>query len=406
MINFTAIEWVKIEAANQFGWDKKTYPERLNLGSEIFEKVKTLGVDETLKQYDADEPELFLTALYAMEDYINKRPSGIPVRADAASSGAQLLSVLMKDLVGMRNTGSLGSKVPDVYTTIYELMQRNGASAGLTRKQVKEGTIPYIYGSTLVPNIVFGDQVDLFKTCYYNTIPAADLVSQLLIDAWDSTCIEYSWELPDGFVATTTPVDNFSYRIPFLDHSLTYQTKEVCPVEKGGAHTKALSANVTHSFDAYMLRELHRRCNFNPAMIDGAINTIIKHDTKPNPELERMEKLSNRFNQVSVRAAEFLYKNGSVGNCSDKYLLRLEKQLRRLKDPFEVMSIHDEFMCLPNHMNQMKATYNRLLAEAYKSNWLVETVCELREDKEVLKYVGNYDPTVFKEILHAPYTIF
>lgn len=405
MINFKPLDWVKIEAANQYGWDKKPYNERIILGSEIFDKVQNIGVLETFKQYNADEPELFLSALYAMEDYINHRPSGIPVRADAASSGAQLLSVLMKDIVGMSNTGSIGSKVPDVYTTIYELMRNNGASAELTRKQVKKGTVPYVYGSSAAPKAVFGDEAELFKTCYYNTIPGADLVSQLLIDAWDSECVEYTWELPDGFVATTTPVENFSYRIPFLDHSLTYQAKEVCPIEKGGAHTKALSANVTHSYDAYMLRELHRRCNFNPKDIQVALNVLEVRLRAPNQKLERMESLAERFNQVSIRAVEFLLEKGSVGNCSDKYLDKLQKQLSRLQESFEVMSIHDEFMCLPNHMNQMKATYNRLLAESYKSTWLINTVCNLREDKEILRYVGEYNPAVFKEILHAPYSI-
>lgn len=407
MINFKPIEWVKIEAANQFGLDKKQYSERLTFGNEVFEKVKTHGALETFKQYSPDEPELFLTALFAMEDYINHRPSGIPVRADAASSGAQLLSVLMKCIMGMQNTGSLGSVVPDVYTTIYNLMQENGASAGLTRKQVKEGTIPYIYGSDKVPAITFGDEVDLFKACYYNTIPGADLVSQLLIDAWDSECVEYTWELPDGFVATTTPVDNFSYRIEFLNHSLTYQTKEVCPVEKGGAHTKALSANVTHSYDAYMLRELHRRCNYKPQDVLAALNTIDKHDTAENPYLENLEKLCIRFNQFSYATLDALNRTGTVGSCSDKYLNKIKKSLEKLlkQDSFEVMSIHDEFMCLPNHMNQMKATYNKLLAESYKSKWLIETVCALREDEEIYRYVGEYDPEIYKEILHAPYSI-
>lgn len=406
--DFKPIDWLKIESANQFGKDKETYPNRLSFGSEVFDMVNAKGAKETLAYYkdSADEPELFYTALLGMEDYINNRPSGIPVRADAASSGAQLLSALMKCSTGMPNTGVIGSRVPDVYTTIYKLMQDFGASEGLTRKQVKKGTVPYIYGSRAVPKTVFGEDADAFFKAYFQTIPAADCVSQLLIDAWDSNATEYTWELPDGFVATTTPTKVFQYRIPFNGHSLTYQTKEVAPIEKGDLHTKCLSANVTHSYDAYMLRELHRRCNYKPTEILGALNTIDRGNTDANPELERLEYLARKYNQISVRALEFLQK-GTVGKCSDKYLSLLKSYLQNmlLTDPFEVMSIHDEFMCLPNHMTDMKLCYARLLQESYKSNWLSSVVKDLRKDDHVDRYLETPEESIFNEILLAPYAI-
>lgn len=407
MINFKPLEWIKIEAANQFGWDKKHYSERINLGSEIFGKVQNIGVLETFKQYDADEPELFLTALYAMDDYINHRPSGIPVRADAANSGAQLLSVLMKCSTGMKNTGSLGTEVPDVYTTIYNKMKELGAPEGLTRKQVKKGTIPYVYGSQAVPKKVFGEYTDMFFDAYFRTIPAANMVSDLLIDAWNSNVEEFKWELPDGFIATTTPTALFKYRIPFGLHSLTYLTREKSKADKGAEHTKALSANVTHSYDAYVLRELHRRCNYNPQKVLSALNSIDRGNTDSNIYLEKLEENRSNFNQFSYAVIDAINRTGTIGNCSDTFLKEIKTNLENLlkTESFEVMSIHDEFMCLPNHMNQMKKVYNQILAESYLSHWLIYTVCKMRGDTAVLKYIEEPKDSIYEEILNAPYTI-
>ena len=139
---YTAKQWVLIDSGSQFGLDKKHFHERLAFGREVLDMVKE-GQDMTSWIEKADEPEMFAKSLLTIQDALEGKPNGHLIGLDAASSGPQILSVLGRCEVGMRNTGALGNEVPDLYTTLYEGMEGDS----LTRAQVKNATIPFVYGS-------------------------------------------------------------------------------------------------------------------------------------------------------------------------------------------------------------------------------------------------------------------
>ena len=411
MIEFEPIEWVLIETANQLGFDKKTYKERLEVGDQIFSEVKQYGVETTFKKYNPDEPELFARAVIALGDIAKGNPTNIIVGQDVASSGPQLYTVASRDSTGLSAVGAVDKivngvpVVPDLYTSIYEKLVPYGIT-GLSRKMVKEAVVPYAYGSTDSPRGTFGKWYPQFKKEYFNTIPAAATFKDLLIDAWNSDAFEYVWVLPDGFTATTVPTKNVNLRLQlFNSHSYTYITNEPCKLDKGDLHTKALSANVIHSLDAYCLREMHRRCNYDKSTLVIARNMLSRRIRNPNPKAEHLESLYWKYKIFSMEIAEVIQKG--IGNISDEYIEVCLNYIEYLlsRKSFKLISIHDEFMTSPINCNVLKQTYNTILGELYCSDWLRQVTNALRGDNEADQYIEPINPNTLQQVLSSTYAI-
>lgn len=78
--------------------------------------------------------------------------------------------------------------------------------------------------------------------------------------------------MPDHGIVYKRVWDDEDYRIqePLLGSSFTFRTSVNRPIEKG----VSLAADVTHSLDAYLLRELNRRCNFDRETLRNALELI------------------------------------------------------------------------------------------------------------------------------------
>lgn len=80
MQTFTALEYLKIDIASNFGFDKENWDVRLNW----FEEHK----DNLLSMLNqAKEPALYYAGVTAYTDHQCGRPSGYPVSLDGTSSG-------------------------------------------------------------------------------------------------------------------------------------------------------------------------------------------------------------------------------------------------------------------------------------------------------------------------------
>ena len=410
--NYTGFEWLCIDAANHYGI-KGLYPERimwtrLNIVPALQDSF--LAVQDIKKVLGdelgaAKEPSMFAGAVLALYDTIRGVASGWQISRDACASGPALLSTLMGDLTGMSNTGITDTgEVPDLYAAITESM-----GSDYERVLVKAATVPHVYGSVRAPRTVWGDEYPKFCAAYTKAVPAAEMVKNLLINGWDSTATEYSFTLPDGAVVKTPVLRTVTKKgYPLGNHTYTYQFTEQGCIARGDVGSKALSANVTHAYDAYISRELGRRCNYDVHQLDKAWAYLNKpgigKGTIPD-NLMALINMAASTGQISLVAIEHLTED-NAGLLPRWFQDDLKDIITRVfqNEPFEINAVHDDFRCLPNYANAMGAHYQQLMVETYKSEWLVMTISELLgEDFYALK--AEVKPHVIESILEAKYTI-
>ena len=329
MEKFKPIEWIAIDIASKYGMDKETFEKRLEFGNSLKEELKSTSLEAVVKKYveEADEPDMFVRTLVSMSDIIKSGETAFPIGVDVASSGPQIDTTGIRDEEGMVTTGAISDCVPNLYLDIQKEMQKY-LPINLTREQVKKATVPYVYGSTAVPKAVFGDYYKWFQKAFFKKAKGVVVVNNALIDAWRNDVVIYEHTLPDGFQARTLSTKVMPFRYQIGNTSYTYVEEVLAPKEKGEDKTKALSANVTHSIDGFILRELHRRCNYDEDKYYIALNTLKYPKVGTNPRLERLEQLARKYNFYSWQAIEYL-QTGYVGNVSKDYLDTLYNVLSR-----------------------------------------------------------------------------
>lgn len=415
---FTPAQWSLIDLASMFGLDKKPFEERLDWGRQqlpLIRKCKgMLDLSNTFQNLieKADEPEIFTASLLNVWDICNGNPSGHYIELDAAASGPQLLSVATRCEKGMAITGAISESVPDLYTSIFGYMREDAPNLEMIKRtNVKKATVPYVYGSGKAPKTVFGDFHDLFTKAYYKAVPRAEVVKNLLIAAWDSEATYYEWELPDGHTAHIKVVRNNSEVYYFNGKRFTYVYEEVGSKQKGEEGTKALAARVTHSLDAFVLREIDARCDYNKtqlAMAKEAIETCLNGETQLGTmtEVKRLETISKKFKMVSIRGAEEI-KRGYLADIDHMYLrelLEIVNQTLNEDEPHQLKLIHDGFGSLPNHVNSTKTHYNNVLAEVYIGEWLPTVVKQLT-GIDMLKDMEKPKADIIRKLRNNHYAI-
>lgn len=374
-------QWILIDAASQYGKDKLLFDDRLLFGYNILEDIKKtdLSLPAIKSEFkdriaEAENPEMFAKSLLALKDVLEGTPTGHIISLDAASSGPALLSILTGCVVGMSNTGCIGDTVPDLYNKIYEGM----AVEGLVRAQVKKACVPFVYGSDYAPEAVFGDDADEFIAGYKKAVPMAYVARELLINSWNPTALYHEFTAPDGFIAHIEVRDTVDTIGKFRGQTYKYRSSVNMPKRKG-AGTKSLAANVTHTYDAFVLRELSARCDYDVEQIQYAKMAIKAHFSKGSKasslKLQVLGQLAEKFNFVSAEALSHV-QLGCLANCSDKYLKALLKHCETMLSysPFAIRTIHDDFGTSPVNVNEMKNQYNNILVESYYSTWLFDVI--------------------------------
>lgn len=407
---YSGFEWLLIDLASRFGKDKDLFQDRIRWAQELLPLFKVDTINELKSNLAswidiADDAPHFAGAALAIWDAYLGNVSNWTVSQDAASSGAQLMSCLMKCETGMHSTGVLGTLVPDLYTSVHKKMP----TSKISRKVLKKGMIPHMYASSAAPKAIFGDDYEEFLRAYFSCVPKAQILSDMLVDAWNSSATEHVIIAPDGFVGRIPVLVREEKRIPYGEHTFTYQYDRIGTKKKGkAAGTKSLSANTVHLYDAYVLRELSRRCNYNTDTLLnalGALRSPSPHvDLDASTKLKELDKLSKSFNMVSLVAIEYISPESTrfLSKWYKDKLISLIEDVLNFADPFEVKVVHDDFGCHPNHVGAMKLHYNYLLQETYLSKWLEVTLAKLT-GKAVIPMQVNLDTA--KQILDAPYSI-
>ena len=399
MQKFTGMQYLQIDIANKFGLDKQDWDIRLDWFNKNQEKLLSLVPQ-------AKEPAIFYAGVQAWNQAKQGLEIGYPISLDACSSGLQLLSCLTGDdkaakLCGVIDTGHR----EDAYSVIYnEMVNSIGESAKISRDDCKDAIMTSLYGSTAVPKQVFGEGklLQVFVDTMSNVAPAAWALNQVFLDIWDSTVLSHDWILPDNFHVHVNVMGTVKEKVQFFNKPYEVVTKVNMPKEKG----RSLGANVTHSIDGFLVRELTRRCDYRPdvvAKIQGMIfNCWEKNELQDTINNRMLEKLWFHYLDSGYLSARIL---DYITQDNISYIDR--NKIQELIDslpvkPFKVMSIHDCFRVLPNYGNDLREQYNLQLMLIAKSNLLSFTLSQIM-GKEIK--VDKANPNMWKHIMDSNYTL-
>lgn len=268
MRKFTGLEYIQIDIANQFGMDKKSWDERISWtkkNDSMLEKLQNM----------ASEPILYASAVHALRDAQNSIPTGFIMGLDATASGIQIMAALMGCPVTAYNTNLTTSpNREDVYQTITDEMN---TITGHTydRKEIKHPVMTTFYGSKKQPQELFGEKTEELSAFYDSLerfLPGAMECMEDLQSCWQGEALEHSWTMPDGHVVhipVMEPVDK-KIEVDELNHAtFTHRAWVNTPSKKG----LSLAANVIHSIDGWMVREMYRRAQ------DQEFHLLTIHDS-------------------------------------------------------------------------------------------------------------------------------
>lgn len=372
MQKFTAREYLKIDIANNYGLDKLDWDERISWFDQNETKLQELIAS-------ADEPALFYAGIKAWEDVKAGRPTGYMISLDATSSGLQLLACLTGDNLAARlcNVIDTGHR-EDAYTAIYQVMLAElGEAAKISRDDVKQAIMTAFYASKAVPKKVFGEGalLDLFYHTLDRVAPAAWELNEAMEAMWNPEALSHDWVLPDNFHVHVKVMHQVKETVHFLNEPFDVYHNINAPTETG----RSLGANTIHSIDGMIVREMTRRCDYDPAKVNALRAYIDKfgrpsHGYSTGRENDNMVIALwdhyNRSGYLSARILDYLDLD-NLGHVDPLVIAELIASLPQ--KPFKVVSIHDCFRCHPNYGNDLREQYNLQLMLIARS-WLLDYI--------------------------------
>jgi DNA-directed RNA polymerase len=249
----TNLDNIKIAIAGHAGQDKLTWDYRIKW----FNQQLNLDVDTF------DEPILGSKAIQAYLDSKKGIPTGYTMSIDATASGLQVMSALSGCKVTARacNMVNTGNR-EDIYQFVADSMNAILKPIdSVTRKDVKKPVMTTFYNSEANPKATFNkQQLSAFYEALDDALPGALDVMEAVNQYWDNTADVHMWTLPDGHVAKVpvTEMSDIRIEVDELDHrTFTYRYNKQQPSE----NYRSLVANIVHSVDGYVAREMVRRCH-------------------------------------------------------------------------------------------------------------------------------------------------
>lgn len=395
---FTGREYLKIDIANNFGHDKLDWDDRI-----IWFDNNDHRLDALVSH--AEEPALFYAAIQAWKHAAQGKPSGYPISLDATCSGIQILACLAGDrkAAEITNVVDTGHR-KDAYTSIYvDMANKVGEKAKISRAMTKDAIMTAFYGSTARPKHVFGDGVllDMFYSTMEDQAPGAWEITQTMLAIWDPNALINEWVLPDNYHVKVKVMGQVKENVHFLNEPFEVTYFQNQPI-KGG---RSLGANMVHSIDGMMVREMQRRCNYDPSNIKALRQLLAcgaRGRSTHKDEDKKVIQLWEHYTDsgfLSARILDYLTID-NIGMVNSVVIQNLIDSLP-LK-PFEVISIHDCFRCLPNYGNDLRRQYNNLLAEIAESTLLSFIVSQMcHRHVPIIKM----DISLGKDIRNANYAL-
>lgn len=397
MQTFTPEQYLKIDIASNFGLDKEDWDVRIEWFDENEKDLESL-------YGQADEPALFYAGVQAWIAAKAGRSFGYPISLDATSSGAQLLAVL----IGCRKSAQLCNVVDtgrreDLYNNIYNLMcNRLNDRSRIDRKDTKQAIMTSLYGSKAMPKQVFGEGELL--SCFYATMeeetPGIWELNKALLDLWQPNAMSHDWILPDHFHVKTKTMDEHTETVHFLNQPYEVNTRVNRPTKEG----LSIGANVVHSIDGMVVREIVRRCAHDQSKVLELMEALQDGNggaSQTRAKDKKLLELWDRYKQtgfLSARVLDFLDRD-NIKIFNPQVIKEL--LLSMPEKPFHVLAIHDCFRVHPNYGNDLRKQYNQILHELAKSDVLASIAGQIvGHSVNVTKY-----DDIAADILQADYAL-
>lgn len=397
---FTGREYLKIDIASNFGLDKEPWNDRLAW----FDQHES-GLEDMIQQ--AKEPALYYAGVKAWRQVIQGQPIGYMISLDATSSGLQLLAALTGDRLASQlcNVVDTGNR-ENAYWGIYqEMLTRIGGVAQVSPEQTKNAVMTALYSSTAVPKRVFGEGA-LLNT-FYETLsdlaPGAWELNEAFLTMWNPDGLSHDWVLPDNFHVHVKVMSPVADTVHFLDvpYEVTYKVN--APTDSG----RSLGANTIHSIDGMIVREITRRCDFDPQQVLEVRKALAGERSGHGQRTDRVQdklvaKLWDHYRASGYLSARILdvIDHDNAGLIDADPVLELIASLPA--KPFTIVSIHDCFRCLPHYGNDLRRQYNLQLQLIAKSELLSFLVSQI-VNRPV--GVGKIDEHLYKDVAQANYAL-
>lgn len=410
MQTFTGFEYICIDIANQFGLDKELFETRIQWVYDHIDELETL-------YHQAETKPLYIKAVMALREAQKGIPTGHLVGFDASCSGIQIMSAITGCYAGASATGLVDpNKRSDAYSDLTNEMNKIlGGNIEISRKDAKQALMTAFYGSKLTPKSLFGEdtpELAAFNKAAMNIAPGPWTLLEALLDSWQPYAKEHSWIMPDGFDVRIKVMDKMKTRIEVdeLDHStFTYEYYENTGTKKGLSN----AANMVHSIDAYVVRNIHRRCNYDKDMVlqaKSVIDSAILHhtlgiaNTTPDNKIQHYIDLFTNAGIVDPVILPYLTPE-NVESISLDMLKELEFLVDTMLsyEPFEVVTIHDEFKCHPNNMNHLRNQYIQILAQLADSDIATNILRQIHKINEGVFKKSSADLSEY--ILNSNYAL-
>lgn len=406
---YTSFEFLCVDVANQNGMDKLLFEERIQWVKDNFAQLMVITTPKK-------ERPLYVKAVTALYKACRNIPVGHMVGLDATCSGMSIMSVVTKCYNGCLATNLIDPNVRnDAYTMVTgEASNMLDGDLIVSRGDAKDATMTTLYGSQKKPREIFGTDTPELDAFYAGLVAVAPKAVELLGDlrmAWQPYALEHRWTAPDNFnirIKVMQKVEGERVEVDELDGAtFTYDYY----INEGSKSDLKLVANVTHSLDAYLLREMELRCNYNKRAVLESLEAIRveRHLRKVGKAAEQnlteITKLSHQlmaaFEGCRMPAARLFtcLEEGDTQYMTDEHLEKmifLGLQIIE-RESFEIVTVHDEFKCHANDCNWMRLTYIQIMADLARARVLEDIYEQITGQTPT--YEGQMDGNELAELI-------
>lgn len=359
MQHFTGIEYLAMDIAKNMdkNQEKSTWEERLSyVEQNILPVITPCSSNEELAllSKQGDNPEEAFLGLVALRDTANGVPTNISVSLDATASGLQILAAISGDFLGCAWTNLINeTDEQDFCYDIYSELFREIGETKFTRKQLKYALMVYFYGGYTAALEHLNNDKEAYakmEKAVKAYFPQMYVLRQRLLDTIDPAVTEYRWNAPDGFEVITQTFSKVNVRVGEFSF--------IAKVQGQDPHFKGTLANFAHTLDGYICREIIRRCNYEPKVLQRA-KVILEKGIGLFPLQEPIHLNAGIFGNKK------LVKRIANSTIRDEALELVNSMLSY--KPFPVLPVHDCFRVPPKYGNILRYWYKEIVSEIVES---------------------------------------